>query len=239
MPEPDRSLDILGTKPVAEAVSTVTTAVTSGAGAFLSKVCLPAAEEFGLLLQDKVRSWRARNATAVAEKAAEIFERLPDAASRHAHPRIVGAILDSGSWADEADVQHMWAGLLATSCTDTGRSQENLIFVNLLAQLTSSEARTLKFACERAVKFKSDTGLLLANTFQPELEELMAASGSTDLHVLDLEVDHLRELGLLDSDSGLSPVTTQKLRLTPSAIALQLHVRCAGHIGSPLAFFQL
>ncbi|MDO9253482.1 hypothetical protein [Hydrogenophaga sp.] len=239
MAESDRSLDILGAKPLAEAANTVTTAAAAGAGAFLSRICLPAAEEFGLLLRDKVSAWRARNAEAIAERAAIIFEELPNSAARHAHPRIVGGILENGSWADDEDVRGMWAGLLATSCTESGRSQENLIFMNLLAQLTTSQARIISFACTNAEKYKSETGLLLTQDFYPTIEQIIEASGIRDLHVLDLEVDHLREIGLLDMQSGLSPAKIQPCRLTPSAIALQLHVRCNGHVGSPTDYFNL
>lgn len=71
--EPDKSLDVLGIKPVAEAINTVTQATTAGAGAFLSRICLPAAEEFGLLLRDKVSAWRAKNALAITVQAEEMF----------------------------------------------------------------------------------------------------------------------------------------------------------------------
>lgn len=239
MAESDKSLDILGIKPVSEAVSTVTQATTAGAGAFLSRICLPAAEEFGLLLRDKVSAWRARNALAITARAEVLFEALPDAGNRHAHPRIVGTVIDHGSWADEDDIRSMWAGLLASACTESGRSQENLIYVNLLAQLTTSQARTLSFACSEATKHKSETGLLLAEQFTASLETIIAASGTTDIHTLDLEVDHLRELGLLDLQSGLSTLTSQPARLTPSAIGLQLYVRCQGYIGSPIEYFNL
>ena len=239
MADSDRSLDILGAKPLAEAANTVTTAAIAGAGAFLSRICLPAAEEFGLLLRDKVSAWRAKNAAAIAERAAVMFEALPNSEARHAHPRIVGGIIENGSWTDDEDIREMWAGLLATSCTESGRSQENLIYLNLLAQLTTSQARIISFACIAAMKFKSETGLLLAQDFSTEIEQIIKASGTTDLHILDLEVDHLREIGLLDIQSGLSPHTNIPCRLTPSAMALQLHVRCNGHIGSPLDYFKL
>ena len=239
MADSDRSLDILGAKPLAEAANTVTTAVTVGAGAFLSRICLPAAEEFGLLLKDKVSAWRARNAEAIAERAAVMFEALPNPASRHAHPRIVCGIIENGSWTDDEDIRGMWAGLLATSCTASGKSQENLIYMNLLAQLTTSQARIISYSCAEATKFKSETGLLLAQEFTSSIEQIVEASGTRDLHVLDLEVDHLRELGLLDTRSGLSPHSNRPCRLTPSAIALQLHVRCNGHVGSPVDYFKL
>jgi len=237
--EPDKSLDVFGIKPVAEAINTVTQATTAGAGAFLSRICLPAAEEFGLLLRDKVSTWRAKNALAITVKAEEMFEALPNASKRHAHPRIVGAVIDHGSWADEDDVQSMWAGLLASACTESGQSQENLIYVNLLAQLTTSQARTLSFACAESTKFKSESGLLLAHPFMATLEQIIAASGTTDIHTLDLEIDYLRELGLLDMYSGLSTSASQQNRLTPSAIGLQLYIRCQGFVGSPIEYFEL
>jgi hypothetical protein len=239
MTEGDKSLDVLGIKPVADAVNTVTQAATTAAGAFLSRICLPAAEEFGLLLRDKVSAWRARNALANAEKAEVLFEALPGVENHHAHPRIVGAIIDHGSWADEDDVRSMWAGLLASACMESGRSQENLIYVNLLAQLTTSQARILSFVCGEAAKFKSETGLMLAHEFLATLEQIIATSGTTDIHTLDLEVDHLREVGLLDINSGLSPHSNQLARLTPSAMALQLYVRCQGYVGSPTEYFKL
>lgn len=133
----------------------------------------------------------------------------------------------------------MWAGLLASACTESGQSQENLIYVNLLAQLTTSQARTLSFVCTEATKFKSESGLLLAHPFMATLEQTIAASGTTDIHTLDLEVDHLRGLGLLDSLSGLSLHSSQPARLTPSAIGLQLYVRCQGFVGSPIEYFKL
>jgi hypothetical protein len=39
-------------KPVEEAVKIATKGAVDGVGAFLSRICLPAAEEFGLLCRD-------------------------------------------------------------------------------------------------------------------------------------------------------------------------------------------
>lgn len=239
MSSQDNSLDILGAKPLSEATGHVIKTSTDGVSAFLSRICLPAAEEFGLLLRDKVSAWRAKNAVAIAEKAEAAFNRLPNPSNRHAHPRIVGAIIENGSWTDEVDVQDMWAGLLASACTESGRSQENLIYVNLLAQLTTSQARLLAFSCEKAQKFKSETGLILARELTATVEEMIAASGTKDIHALDLEVDHLRHMGLLDLRSGLSPHSFEAPRITPTAPALHLFVRCHGFVGAPPEFFNL
>jgi hypothetical protein len=60
-----KSLDILGLKPYGDSVKVVTQAAVDGAAAYLGKICLPAAEEFGLLLKDKVSRWRAANAVSI------------------------------------------------------------------------------------------------------------------------------------------------------------------------------
>jgi hypothetical protein len=55
MNQENKSLDILGIKPIGNAIESLTDGFVSGASAFLSRICLPAAEEFGLLLRDRRR----------------------------------------------------------------------------------------------------------------------------------------------------------------------------------------
>ena len=127
MPE-GNSLDLLGVRPISESLNTVTRGVVDGLSAFLSRICLPAAEEFGLLLKDKVSSWRAKNAIAIVDKAqAELNFKTND--KRHAHPILVSSIIENGSWSDCDEIQDMWAGLLASSCTESGGDESNLIFI--------------------------------------------------------------------------------------------------------------
>ncbi len=54
MADEKSSVDLFRIKPLGEAAKIVTQAAVDGAGAFLGRICLPAAEEFGLLLRDKV-----------------------------------------------------------------------------------------------------------------------------------------------------------------------------------------
>jgi len=150
MPDDSRSLDIFGVKPIAEAISKVTSAAVEGAQAFLSRICLPAAEEFGLLLRDRVRAWRAANIAAITQKAQERLEVEKAPEKVHAHPRLVFRIIAEGSWTDDQLLQDMWAGLLAASCSQSGQDDSDLIFVNLLSPLTRMEARVLRYACENA-----------------------------------------------------------------------------------------
>lgn len=238
MSDNDKSLDLIGLKPIADAVSTVTSATANGVGAFLSRICLPAAEEFGYLLRDKVSSWRAKNTLAVAALAEEKLERLPNSEARYAHPRIVGSVLDQASWTDDYFVQEMWAGLLAASCTKDGRSQANIILVNILSQLTPSQARVLRYACLTCPKRKSNSGLVVAERISISVQEMLDLVATSDLHTLDLEFDHLRGVGLFDIASGLHP-DRKTADMCPTAIGLQLFIRSEGFDGSPLDFFSL
>src|SRR5262245_44901711 len=99
----DHSLDVLGTKPLAEA----TQSALDGVGTFLGRICMPAAEEFGLLLRDKVSRWRANNASRVAKAAEALIESRPDGDKLQAHPRIVWSIVEHSSWTDEDVIQSM------------------------------------------------------------------------------------------------------------------------------------
>ncbi len=239
MADSDKSLDILGAKPLAEAAKTASDATIRGIGEFLSRICLPAAEEFGLLVRDKVSAWRSNNALALAAKAEALVDAQGRSSDLHAHPRIVGGILEHGSWSEDDEVQGMWAGLLATACTASGKAQENLIYVNYLAQITTSQAKILNHACEAATKVKSESGLLMSERYSCPISQVAVISGTEDLHAIDLELDHLRSIGLLDSQSGLMEDLATIAFVTPSAVGLQLYVRCQGYVGSPVEYFGL
>jgi hypothetical protein len=239
MNDESKSNDLLGLKPVGIAIEVATRATFDGAGAFLSRICLPAAEELGFLLRDKVSAWRAANARKIVSEAEKKFHALPKNEDLHAHPRIVGAIIENGSWSDDDQILNYWAGLLASSCTPNGKAQENLIFVNLLSQITPSQARLLAYVCENAKLKKTHLGLLIADRFEPAMDEIVKITEQPDLHILDLEIDHLREIGVLDGNSSLNIYEVHPLLITPSAMGIQLYVRCQGYIGPPTEYFGL
>jgi hypothetical protein len=62
----------------------------------------------------------------VAEKAIEI---IPENGLFQAHPRVLHEIIENASWVDDEEVQAMWAGLLASSCTEDGKDDKNLIYI--------------------------------------------------------------------------------------------------------------
>jgi hypothetical protein len=123
----NKSLDIFGIKPIADSTKACTQAAIDGASAFLGRICLPATEEFGLLLQDKVKYWRQNNTIKMLQMAEAKLNKSDGDVKKHAHPRLVSNIIQQGSWVDEDIVQGMWAGVLASSCTDEGQEEAELL----------------------------------------------------------------------------------------------------------------
>ena len=186
--------DILGLAPYGEALNTLAKGAVEGAGAFLGRICLPAAEEFGLLLRDRIGGWRANNAVKIALKAQALFEKNSLPANFHAHPRLVMKVVEEGSWAEADEVQDMWAGLLTSSCSEDGMDETNLIFVTILAQLTHTEASILKYGCEKCEKQVSKAGWIgVKHQLIIDLGDLERITGLHDIHRLQADCDHLAD----------------------------------------------
>jgi hypothetical protein len=237
-----KSLDVFGIKPVADTIRTVTEAMVEGASAFLSRICLPAAEEFGLLVRDRVHYWRAKNRVNMLQKAEEKLNKFSPGKEKRAHPRLVAEILNKGSWEANEEVQDMWAGLLASACTNDGSDESNLVFINILAQLTSLQAKILNYGCENAKSVLTEAGWIMSgDSLTVCLAELRTITGCNDLHRLDRELDQLRNLGLIGygmAAGGFGQHSTDA-DITPTGLALQMYVRCKGFIGDPSQFFGL
>jgi len=233
----DKHGDSLGIRPAAEAIK----AAVGTAQAFLERICGPAADEFGLLLKDRVSDWRMRSALRIVAKAQTRWAELPDNEQVKAHPRLVMKVLEEGSWSEEDEVQGMWAGLLASSRSDGGGDDSNLIFINSLAQMTTPEALTLKYLCAQAEKFRTESGVINAKWLHLTITELRSISGIEDLHRIDRELDHLRSMELIEGGIPLDPWLELDLPIAvkPTGLGLNLYVRCQGATGSPVAYFGL
>jgi hypothetical protein len=229
--------DLLGVAPIGRAVERLTDSVFGGLEAVLGRVCLPAAEELGLHYRDKVSQWRSRNMEATLLKAAPLLE-VAAAEGRCAPPRLVMRSLNSATWAETAEVQELWAGLIASSCTNDGSDESNWIFICLLEQLTSLQVVVLKFACESADKVVLANGLFSARGLFKTASELAALTNCDDLHRLDRELDHLRELGLIHV--GFQGFATALVaNIQPTTLALHLYVRAQGSLANPIEFFSM
>ena len=236
----DKSIDVLGVKPLAIAVEHVSKATVDGASNFLGRICMPAAGEFGLLLQDQVRAWRATNMARILEKAERRLAKHQPDAKVAIHPRLLAATLENGSWADNELLREMWAGLLASSCTPSGKDETNIVFTTLLARMTPVHARLITFACEQVAKELSLSHELIVpreNLVVPTAAALGAAN-LHDVHQLDIELDHMRVTGLILS--GFQEVSLDReVDLTPTSLALNLYVRAQGFVGPAGDYFGI
>ena len=241
MAEEKKAADIFGLAAYGETLNTLAKGAVNGAGAFLSRICLPAAEEFGLLLRDKVSAWRAKNAVEIALKAEEYLRDLPNNDKLRAHPRLVMRAIEEGSWCDDETLQEMWAGLLATACSEEGSNEENLLFINILAQITKVQARILNYACENSKKSISTARWIFADHLAVDLDLLKEITGTADFHRLDRELDHLRSLELIGDPMkpGGFEMNSTLATISPTSFCLQMYIRSKGFFGSPLKYFGL
>jgi hypothetical protein len=238
----NKALDIFGTKPIANAIDTTVTKTFEGIEGFLKLVCAPALEEVGLLIKDQVRYWRLNNMINILQKAKGKMEFIDNKLQIKAHPRVALAILENGSLNDNPEIQELWAGLFVSSCTKDGQDDENLIFVDLLKQLTTIEAKIINYSCKNSRKIICNNGLLMGDDFVIELNDLKNISGITDIHRLDRELDHLRSLELIGTSMGGGGFNSDDINLSahigPTALALNLYTKTQGYNGDPREFWS-
>ena len=235
------SLDILGIKPIGDTVLMSVTKSLEGIEGFLKIVCVPALEEIGFLLKDKVRYWRLKNIINMLDKAKGKLNFENEQLHIQAHPRVALSIIENSSLIDNDIVQDMWAGLFASSCTATGQEDENLIFVDLLKQLTFSQAKIIKYSCENAKKVIYQNGLIAGDELEVDCKILIDITNITDIYRLDRELDHLRTIGLIGFGIGGGFIVESKYlraNITPSYLALSLYVRSQGSNIAPNLYWK-
>lgn len=239
--------DVLGAKATAKGLRY---AIETGVDVLYSVVG-PAAEELGLLLKDHVRGWRLTNILRLNAKFKKIMQdQGVDPAAVHSPPRLAFRIIEQASWEDHDDIQDLWAGILASSCTNDGRDDGNLIYVDLLSQINGSQARLIRHTVYKTKKLNM-AGLVVAGA-RPymSLSGLQTVMALEDRVRIDRELDHLSSLALLGEpviagEAGvvtgflLSPHMSMKALVTPTALAINFVVRATGSRASPAEFFDL
>lgn len=219
-----------------------TQGLVDGAGAFLGRVCLPAAEELGLVLRDRVSSWRAKNACQILSTANDLYTAngMPPGA---VNPRLIHQAIDQGSWIEDEDIQRMWAGLLCSAVTQDS-SDENLLFLNILSQLSGLQVRVLRESVTSSQKYKILHDLVFGKRLTQSIDQIQQVSGCQDIQRIDRELDHLRELGLIGNAGSWNQIggidgRSGIVDITPTPLAVHLYVRAQGSTQPPALFFNL
>lgn len=169
MPD-DNSLDILGAKPLAKAVEKVTEKSVDGVGAFFGAICMPAAEEFGLLLRDKVAAFRNKNLESIAKKSREKIEHQKLEPTGDANPLLLRQVIEDASWTEDSSIQSMWAGLLAVASSKRAVADDSLVYTDTLKRLTPFQARLINriYGDPRCCSVKQPIAPHSESVFYPE-----------------------------------------------------------------------
>jgi hypothetical protein len=198
--------------------------------AFLRRVSPAAAGDARRLLCGGLSNFRALSGVEIALRAKEMLAGRNDIEGLRAHRRIVVRILEDGSRADEAWIQQLWAGLLATSCTKDENNESNMYFVDLFTKLAVTHVRVLAAACSRAPKVLSADGSVSAEPFVCTRDEVIKITGWHDLARIERDLLHMTDLGLLEKKVKSADFSAlDEANLTPSTLALRLFARCSGH----------
>lgn len=236
--------DLLGIKPIGEAIDKTVGAIIDSASVFLNTVCKPAMVEFGFLLSDKVRYWRLNNISKMLMKAKDKMEFTNGKLELRANPKVAIAVMESSSYEEDDTIQDMWAGLFVSSCTEDGKDDSNMVFVDLLKRLNSIEARILQYACSNAYIDVFKNGLIIGEKYLVSFNDIITISGTDDMYVIDNCLDHLEQIGLLrksvfDGTSGfIATDETLQAGITPSALGLSLYHIVNGSKLSLLDFYR-
>lgn len=139
----DKSLDLLGVKPVSKAIEHASVKTIDGISAFFAAICMPAAEEFGLMLRDRVAAFRQANLSRIAQKAKDAMQQTGVEPTGYTNPRLIHEVIEHGSWADDDCIQQMWGGLIAAASNTAAAADDSLVYTESLRRLTPFQARLL------------------------------------------------------------------------------------------------
>ena len=233
--------DILGIKPIGEAGLEATKAAIKGVSSFLELVFKPGLEEIGFLIKDEVRLWRLNNIIKTLEKAQGKMEFDGKDLNLMANARVGLNIMEGCSEVDNDELQDLWAGLFASSCTPDGKDDSNMNFVDLLRRMSTVEAKIINYACNNCKKTLHPNELITANHINVSIEDLIKIAETDDIYRLDREMDHMRSIELLISSDfgggGFEASDSLDADITPSPLALNLYYRTHSTGISPIDFW--
>lgn len=184
----------------------------------------------GAMLADQVYLWQWTNRIKIAHRAKELLDQNK-VAEKVLPLGFLIPLLDKIGYVFQSELQEMWAGLIASSCSNDETDETNLIFLNLLSQLSSSQAKiiSLPFIEGKYSPYQHDD--MEYTTIDKERSELIKYAGLSNWGILRRELDHLDSLGLVGySIRSNQQVSCVELRYEEAA--LRLYMRCEGYKGT-------
>jgi len=263
----EKSLDILGVRPVAKALEHASIKTVDGISSFFAAICMPAAEEFGLMLRDRVARYRQSNLSSIAEKTKSAIERTHVIPTGDCNPRLIHEVIENASWTDDETIQQMWAGLIAAASCTASAADDSLLYTEILRRLTPFQARLLNhvYADPRCCSVRTgsivDDSLYtpqnsliypareLLGLYPDDLSKFVNIASTTHQEILDNELSHSIALGRfrpqvdalvtlgLFRDARLVNGGKEGMHFLPSLKGLDLYMRGLGYKVYPLEAF--
>lgn len=104
---------------------------------FLDKLVMPAVEETGLLLKDKVTLWKFKNQVQMLNKAKAYCEKN-NISTKQVSLKLLCPLLDYSGIEEDEILQDKWA-ILLSNMVDSEQNIENHVFPYILSQLSTNE----------------------------------------------------------------------------------------------------
>lgn len=225
---------VLGIPAIAQSIKAVTETSCSLTERTFTAFIEPVLQSSGLFLKEIVDR-RRENARTIAAKADEL--RIQ---GTKLNPMIAGRILDAGSYTDDPMLQDMWAGLLASSCTEAGDDDSNQVLMNLVANMTRNQAKIIDWLGKHPQHLTiNPDGSVTFNSFFLSRKQFREITAATDDMQLKSEIELLgNNLGLIHLNMA-QPTNNPVYHIALSQVGLFLFIRCQGSRMQPAEFYNL
>ena len=175
-------------------IDITSTAVEKGidlAKDFLDKLIIPAVEETGLLLKDKVTLWKFKNQVRILNKAKDYCEKN-NISPKTISLKLLCPLLDNASLEEEEELQDKWA-ILLSNLVDSDQNIENHVFPYILGQISTNEFLFLEkvYNDKRERIKKLNQELEIFKKEKPELEKTC----QQEVDLVDQEIQKIKAEG--------------------------------------------
>jgi hypothetical protein len=196
---------------------------------FLYRICGAEAGEPMLLLDGQLDSGRAANLFKIAIAAENLLASEPDADRMRAHPKMVASVLRQGSWAPDQLTLQLWTGLLVSFCSVDAPDDSNQVLVDLLVNITPTQARIFTRACERPLNLAAEAQDATPGHVVLSLQEMIQLTGVHELGRNATDIAYLYNLGLIEKVFDFTTYRdTDSFDITPARLGLELYKHCHG-----------
>lgn len=118
---------------------------------FISDIIKPPIKELSEILTDQVRLWRFKNQVRLLEKA-QSYVKVRGFKPTKLPLKILVPLLENASLEEDEELHDMWAKLLVNAVDPASGSTNHIIFVEILKQLSPTEAQLLLYFQSEAKK---------------------------------------------------------------------------------------